>query len=240
MVTDLLSLFLVILVALSASIVQASAGMGYTLLGAPILSIIDPELVPVPMLASSILLSLLIGLREREAVAFGELGWAFIGYLPGSLAATFLLASITTSRLPLVLAGSVLVVVFLSLFRLRVPINRFSLLLVGALAGFMGTTSAIAGPPIALLYQNRENASIRATLAFFFVGAALLSVSVLALRGHISERAILYTLLLLPVTAAGFFLSGRMLKYLSKRSLRPAVLALSAAAALLLIWRTLA
>lgn len=233
------SLFLVILVTLLASIVQANIGMGYTLLGAPILALVNPALVPIPMLISSISLSLLVGLRERESVAPRELGWAFLGYLPGSLIAMYLVASTDSSGLSLILAGSVLVTVFASLLQPQITINSGSLLLAGTLSGFMGTSSSIAGPPMALLYQNRKNASIRATLALFFTGASLLSVLILTLGGQLTQQSILYTLLLLPATIVGFFLSSRTIKYFDKYSLRPAVLMLSAAAALLLIWRTL-
>lgn len=232
-------IIVVILIAFAAAVVQGSAGLGYSLLAAPFFTLIDPDLVPVPLLVSSMVLSLLIGYREREAVVIGELGWAFAGYLPGALAATLLLTTISSSGLPLFLAGLVLVAVLLSLFSPQIPVTRATLLVIGVAAGFMGTSAAISGPPIALLYQNRDGARIRATLAFFFLGGALLSVTMLALGGHYSREAFVYSLLLLPVAGAGFALSGPFLRLLGPRSLRPAILAISAAAALLLIWRTL-
>ena len=61
-------------------------------------------------------------------------------------------------------------------------------------SGVMGTAAGIGGPPLALMYQNREGQEIRATLAVAFAMGTVISLLVIAL----TERVGLDNLLLGP------------------------------------------
>ena len=53
------------------------------------------------------------------------------------------------------------------------------MLTAGFLSGFMGTSSAIGGPPMALVMQHEGSDFIRANLAAFFIVSCVLSLAML-------------------------------------------------------------
>ena len=64
----------------------------------------------------------------------------------------------------------------------RVRPNEHSLSVAGVLSGFMGTTAAVTGPPVALVYQRLPGPALRATMARFFLAASVLTIVVLSRR----------------------------------------------------------
>ena len=58
--------------------VQGTIGFGVALVAAPLLVLVDPGLVPGPLLAAAVPLNLLVWYREREAVESGGLRWPIL------------------------------------------------------------------------------------------------------------------------------------------------------------------
>lgn len=221
-----------------AAVLQGAAGLGFALVSSPLLALIDPALAPQAVLGTGSVLSLLVAARERHAVVPTEIGWALCGYFPGALLAAALITWLPTTALSYLFAGLVLLAVVLSTLRPRIIITTATLLPAGLLSGFMGTTSAISGPPMALLYQNRKGDNIRATLGLYFVGGGLLSIALLAFGGHFDTLAAARNILLLPAVLLGFALSGRFIALLDRHPIRPLILTVCAASALMVILRT--
>lgn len=234
-----LQLLLALAIILVAATLQGAVGIGYSLVAAPLLALLNPALAPEPVISTSIVLSVLVAARERQAIAFHEISWAWLGYVPGALVAGYLLSRISADAISLLFGGLILLAVALSSLRPHLPFSPATLLPTGLLSGFMGTTAAIAGPPIALLYQHRQAADIRATLNLYFAGAGLLSLTTLMVGGRFGQVALTHSLLLLPATVLGFLLSSRFIALLDRGFIRPLILALSAAAAILVIMQTI-
>ena len=95
-----------------------------------------------------------------------------------------------------------------------------AMLSAGFLSGFMGTSTSIGGPPIALVLQHQENDFIRATLAAFFVVSCLLSLIMLTIVGRFGVDHILISLPLLPATLAGYWVAMQTLHLISHQNLR--------------------
>jgi hypothetical protein len=100
----------------------------------------------------------------------------------------------------------------------------------GFLSGFMGTSSSIGGPPMALLLQHEENDFIRANMAAFFCVSCLMSLIMLAIIGRFGVQQILISLPLMPATLAGYWVAMRTLHKISHQVLRLASLCLCAVA----------
>ena len=64
------------LVTMVAAAVHGSAGMGFALIAAPMLVLIDATLVPGPLLAAGLTLTVMMAIRERRAIDVWGLGWA--------------------------------------------------------------------------------------------------------------------------------------------------------------------
>ena len=85
-----------VIVAAGAAL-QASVGIGFGVLSAPLLAILAPELVPGPVLLLSLLLAAMTTTREFRSVHVGELGLAFTGRIAGTLAAGAVIVALPLS-----------------------------------------------------------------------------------------------------------------------------------------------
>lgn len=236
---DPLSAGLAFAVVAVGALLQGSVGFGLALVAAPLLVLLDPLFVPGPLLLAALVLALLMSYRERREVDLGMLRWAVVGRIAGGSAAAYLLASLPKEPLALLFAGLVLLGVLLSLSGLSVEPTDRSLLGASVLSGFMGTITAIGGPPMAMLYQNSPGPKLRGMLSSFFVAGTIISLSLLTAVGKFGLREARAGLLLVPGILAGFAVSAFVAPHLDKRAVRPLVLFVSAASAFAVIIRTL-
>ena len=216
---------------------QGAVGFGMGILGSPILLLIDARLVPGPILASTMVFTTLLTLRERRAVDVGGLRWAVAGRAAGTIPAAALLAVLPSEQLSLLFGGIVLFAVAISISGLHVEPRPMSLLVGGALSGIMGTIAAIGGPPIALLYQHAPGARVRGTLSSLFLVGTVISLAALALVGRFGRAELQFTLALLPGALFGFVVSRRIASRLDRGYTRSAVLTIAAVAGLVVVVR---
>jgi hypothetical protein len=144
------------------------------------------------------------------------------------------------------LAGDVLTVLFgvlvllavaFSSFRVRVEPKRWSLASVGVLSGFMGTTAALGGPPVALLLQNLPGARLRGTLSGIFLVGASVALLALVAVSRFGRHELILALALLPGIVLGFGISGFTAPLLDRGHTRTVVLVMASVAALAAIGR---
>jgi uncharacterized protein len=60
-------------------------------------------------------------------------------------------------------------------------------LLAGAASTYMGTITAVGGPPIALIYQNQKGPLVRANMSAFFLVASFFSLTALVTAGYLGR-----------------------------------------------------
>ncbi len=218
---------------------QGSVGFGLGLFSVPILLLIEPRFVPGPLLFASIGLTLLLTHRERRGVRVSDLKWSLSGRVLGIAVAAAALAIVPAPRLAILFGALVLLAVGLSATGLHMPVRPGTLFGAGILSGFMGTTVSIGGPPMALLYQRQSGPQIRGTLSAYFVVGVTLSLIGLHLVGRFGVEEFLLALALLPGIGVGFLVSRHTARALDVRSLRTAILAVSAVSAMLVLLRAL-
>ena len=108
---------------------------------------------------------------------------------------------------------------------------------VGAVSGAMGTTSAIGGPALAVLYQRRPGPQLRSTLAAVFVVGSLISLGALLMAGEVRLEQLVLALQLSPALILGLVAGSVVARRLDGPLLRPAVLAFAAVAGLVIVVR---
>lgn len=220
------------LVIVVGATIQGSIGYGVALLGAPLLFLINPDFVPAPVIIIGLSLPVMILLRDWRAVEPRDVGWALPGSVAGVVVAGALLKTLPREAMGLVFGVLILFGVGLSVAG-RMPRPGPPHLFGGAaLSAFMGTTTSIGGPPLALVLQHTSGPRLRGTMSAIFVPAGLLSLAALAWAGRFGSRELLLGLSLLPGVVAGFLLSGPIAHLLDRHWLRPVILAISAVAAL--------
>jgi len=215
---------LLALVAAAGGAVQGSIGFGQNLVLVPIVALVVPEAVPGALVTLGIPHTVIMALREWHRIDRSGLGWIVLGRVPGTVLGVVIVALVSGDLLATLAGSAVLAGVALSLLPGHVPVNRETATTAGATAGVLGTTAAIDGPPLALLYQRHPGATIRATLASAFLVGAVMSFAALAAAGEIHGWQLLLALALAPALLLGLACSTLVTRRIGERSLRPAVL----------------
>jgi uncharacterized protein len=223
-------LVLLALVALAGGAVQGSIGFGQNLVLVPVVALVVPEAVPGALVALGIPLTVIMAVREWHGVDWPGLGWIVLGRVPGTVVGVLIVALVSGDLLSTLAGSAVLAGVLLSVLAWRVRVNRETATSAGAAAGVLGTTAAIDGPPLALLYQRHPGHTIRATLACAFLIGAVMSFVALVSAGQVHGWQLLLALALAPALLIGLALSTFVTRLVGERSLRPAVLTVVAIA----------
>ncbi len=218
---------------------QSSIGFGLAIVSAPFLFLLSPDYVPAPITLIALLLSLANAYRYRSNISLKGLGAAIVGRIPGTVAGGALLLWVDARSLSLWLGLTVLIAVAVSLLPVRIAPTTPRMLLAGFLSGFMGTSTAIGGPPLALLLQHEQANHIRANLSAFFIVSCVLSLVVQAYTGYMSWHHLSLTLPLIPAMCLGYWLATRYVERIANRHIRIASLcicSLSGMGAIALYW----
>ncbi|MCY3661207.1 MAG: sulfite exporter TauE/SafE family protein [bacterium] len=220
--------------------VQGSVGFGLNVVAAPILIQINPDLVPGPLLAAALVMSLMVARRDRSGINRPALTWALAGRLPGAAVGVFLLVKVFSDwSLAVFLASVILVGATLSVAPIRLPQGRPVIALGGFVSGVAGTTTGVGGPPMALALQHIPPRQLRGTMSVYFLVGASFSLVLLAAWGQFGARHLVAVGILVPGQLLGYVLSGRLVPVLERGYTRPALLVISVAAALSVLIRAL-
>jgi uncharacterized membrane protein YfcA len=230
-----LGLALATLAMLGGAATQATIGMGLNLFVIGILALIDPVLVPGPVLVHSFLLSVATSVRLRADIDFREVGVAIGGLLTGTLLAAAILAMIAGMHLSRLFGALIVAAVALTTLGVRLPVTTATIFAASVASGIMGTIAGVHGPPMALIYQRAAPKRIRAALLPFFAAASPISIGALAAVGLFGWRQLTASLLLLPGLICGYLVAPALANSLSPAAVRAALLLVSAASGAALI-----
>ncbi len=228
--------FAVIAVAVClASCMQASIGFGMGMLAAPVVALLEPQLLPGTLIMSATVVTLMVVIRERESLDLRGTGWALIGRVPGTIAGALLLVWLPQRGLALLLAAVVLGgVLFASLGWQPAPVRR-NLATAGAASGLLGTATSIGGPPMALVFSGAESATVRSNLSAFFLVGSLMSIVALTATGNVHPGTAAVFAALIPAVILGYVVSRHVNRFLDRDRLRAVSIAVSTVGAVLLI-----
>lgn len=221
------------------SALQGSIGFGAGMVAAPLIALVEPDLLPALVVMFAALLTLMVTVRERAHLDLGGAGWALVGRLPGSALGALLVLMLPVAALSWVVVASVAVGIGSAFLGWRPVPTRTALVTAGALSGIMGTSTSIGGAPMAIVWQGQEPARLRGTMSAFFLVGSLTSVLLLTLVGSVTWHAVQVVLWLVPAVALGFLLSRQLNRWMTAERLRLAGLVLALGGAVLLVVRLL-
>jgi uncharacterized membrane protein YfcA len=221
------------------SVIQGSIGFGLAAVVAPVLLLVNKIFLPGPMLFAAMLLNALIAYRDRHFTEWSEVGVGTSGRIVGMLPAAVAIKFMSAPAYDLLFSLAVLAGVIISLagWHFRLTLRNLFYTAIGS--GFVSTVSAVGGPPMALVYQHEEAPKIRGTLNTIFTLGTPISLFGLWWAGKFGRPEIIVGLLLMPAILCGFALSRYTAGRLPESSTRPAVLALSAATAIIVMIRSI-
>ena len=206
--------------------VQGAIGLGVAIVAVPLLLLLNQAFVPVPIMLISIILMSSLLYTNRQSIRLKNISFAVLGYLPGAIAAGFLITRMPQQSLSITFAIIIIIAVLLSLSGKSIPVTNFNTFAVSSVAGVMGTITSIAGPPLALLYQNQSGPVVRANLAAIFFAAACITNTVNLVTGRIHTADLFIALAMLPGLIAGLTASKYFARILDRGFFKPAILTL--------------
>ena len=217
--------------------VQSATGFGFALIVAPALTAAFGPYVAVPtatVLGIVVNGLTLAGERRRPAVLGRTAWWLIAASVPGTVLGALLLAAAPGDLLRVIVAAVVIGTV-VAYVRLRGTLERRDASPVGAglLAGLLGATSAINGPPL-VVHLRRIGASAaeaRDTLAFFFLVSGALTLGALAVAGALRIASAIAGLAICAAVGQGIGRIAQPWLVNHRDAATLGVLALSAAAA---------
>ncbi|GAL04796.1 hypothetical protein JCM19237_4162 [Photobacterium aphoticum] len=178
--------------------------------------------------------------QYRAMLSFKGLGAAFLGRVPGTAVASVLLLYISSQSLAIVLGLGVLIAVGISLLKVRIKPTPKALFWAGFASGIMGTSTAIGGPPMALVLQHAEAAKLRANLAGFFAFSSTLSLVALSMTGHFSWWHFQYGMMIMPAPILASIFAYRIQHLIKAEWLRYSLLVLCSISGVVAMWQGLA
>lgn len=228
------TLALASLVVFLGALTQSLIGFGLAVVASPLLYIVDPDLVPGPVIAMGFTIALLTLFRERGHLEFNGLQYALLGRVPGGFIGASLLLFAPQPILGLSIAAIVAVAVILSLYKFSLPVNKKTLFGAGVVSGIFGNIAAIGGPPMAILLSGKDASQFRAALSAFFIFSSMIALCILAVTGLLEIKHLWLSLMLLPSVILGYLVAGKVVERIDKHKTKMATLVLCAISALVL------
>ncbi|MGL5361201.1 MAG: sulfite exporter TauE/SafE family protein, partial [Shewanella sp.] len=215
-VIDPQTLALASVIVFLGALTQSLIGFGLAVVASPLLYLVDPQLVPAPVIAMGFAIALLTLVREkcrvgeRNFLAFNGLQYALIGRVPGGFIGASLLLHAPQAILGLAIAAIVLIAVVLSWHRVSLPVTKITLFGAGVVSGIFGNIAAIGGPPMAILLAGKEAAEFRSALSTFFIFSSAIALVILGVTGLLELKHLWLSLMLLPSVLLGYVVAGKL------------------------------
>ena len=235
-----LGTFLVIALAiLVGSMVQSVVGLGIGLVAAPVMTLLEPALMPGTLIMVALVLPAVTLVHDHDDIDWPGLTWSLPARVLGTGVGVWVVAQVSHRQLGIAVGLMVIFMVLITWRVVELPINRGTLSTAGFLGGITGTATSIGGPPFALLYQHRPAQQIRTTMAVYFLIGAALSLVGLVIAGYLDGTQLRSALELCPALLLGVLAGSLSRRHLPAAVVRPAVLVVSAASATVLLVRSL-
>ncbi len=218
-----------------SAFIQGALGIGFALILAPVVGMIQPQLLPVTLLILMLPLNFHIAWREREAVDWTGAKWISVGRFAGTFGGLWLLVVLSARQLDMAVGWFTIIAAGAALIAPPFNPGKSSAFGVGLFTGVTETATGIGGPPLALLYQHAKGPRLRATVAICFLVGELMSLAVLAFAGRIGTEQLAAAAYLTPLVILGSALSKMTHSKLGGPALRFGVLVFAIVSGIYLI-----
>lgn len=160
---------------LVCAFVQGSTGMGFAMIAAPVVTLLDPTLIPVMLLVLMIPLNAYVGWRERKSLDWRGVKWISVGRFAGTFIGLWILLIVNLHQLALLIGWSTVIAAAVALVIPAFDPNRTGMIVVGLITGITETSTGVGGPPLALAYQHKPGPVLRSTVAVCFLVGEVIS-----------------------------------------------------------------
>lgn len=213
------------LIILFSSFVQSITGFGFAVVGTPLLLFfMQPTLVISLITFGALLLNLSVIYKTR-GMADPKVIWPlFTASLLGIIPGVYILKVIDPSLLKLCIGILILLVsIFMaSNYVVTIKNEKLATILVGIVSGFMGGSTSLSGPPVALFLMNQQQdkAAFRANLVRFFCFGNIATLIVMYYMDTVDTGAVKQLIYAIPGVLIGAWLGEKAFEKVSPKIFR--------------------
>tara|TARA_Y100000768_G_scaffold376929_1_gene349556 strand:+ start:9934 stop:10653 length:720 start_codon:yes stop_codon:yes gene_type:complete len=220
--------------------VQATLGIGAGLVAGPALTVIEPELLPGPMLAMAMVVNVRNAVADRQSTHVIAWKRALLGAPLGLGLGAVVLSFTNVKTLSLLVSFFVLGAVALQLSGLKPPSGTISDYIAGTATAFSSTVAALPGPMFVVFHGHRPPGTVRGTLASFMLLVTPAILLFLAIDGRFGFRQFALAVALAPGMFLGLLLGKALRPRISIDRFRVIILSVASLSAVAVIIRTIA
>lgn len=221
---DGVGLALVLVAAMLGGVAQTTAGFGATFVIVPALALIAPDRLPGAVMVGMLPLTALMAVVERGRLDWPSANRLLLARIPGIAIGVGIVVIADVRWLTLVVGVVLLVAVAAAGMGWQVGVTPAREWVAGALSGVTGAATALGGPPLALLYRDRDPAIVRPTLAIVWLVGIVLSIAGLAVFGELTVIDATLGLILSAVLLVGLIVGRLVVKRARPATIRSIVL----------------
>lgn len=218
------------------------SGFGFALISTPLLSLVlSPKeaIIIIPLL--TVLLRILTMYQVRKDFDGKTLAYISVGWIMGILPGSYVLKIISVAHLQVFLGVVLLGACWLMGKKYYVEIKNKNLGRIGAgfLAGFFGTSTSVAGPPMVLYFLNEklDSTHMRANLIWVFgVGNLLITIMNFMCGNAKALGNINTVLMLVPTVMVAAYVGNKAFEHLNQELFRKLSLAIICVGGILVLY----
>ncbi|WP_322057396.1 sulfite exporter TauE/SafE family protein [Paraburkholderia sp. J63] len=222
-----------------AAFIQGAVGVGFALICAPVIGLIDPRLLPVSLLILMLPLNVYLAWRERPALDSNGTLWITVGRTVGAVGGVLIISRISAHDLNLFIGASTIAAAVATLCAPTFAPGRNALITAGAVTGITETATGIGGPALAMVFQHYRAPALRSTIALCFAIGEAVSLVMLSFTGQITAGRFVSALLLVPPVILGAFISQHVHQRLNSKALRISVMGFAIVSGAAILYQTL-
>ena len=210
---------------LLSSLIQSITGFGFAVVGTPLLLFfMQPTQVVSLMTFGALLLNLSVIYKTR-GMADPKVIWPlFTASLFGIIPGVYVLKVIDPTLLKLCIGVLILLVsIFMaSNYVMTIKNEKLATILVGMVSGFMGGSTSLSGPPVALFLMNQQQdkEAFRANLVRFFCFGNIATLLVMYYMDTVDTGAIKQLVYAIPGVFIGVWLGEKVFVKVSPKAFR--------------------
>ena len=224
-----ISLWAWVVIALAAfvgGIIQTIIGFGVAITAAPFVVMFAPQWMPVILTITALYLCISNVWSLRAHVDVKAMNVPIIVRVPASLLGAWALYHMDAAVLQVSVALAVIAGAIITASGVKFQATPLRLGVASFASGFMGTTTSIGGPPMALVMINDHPDKVRANLSYFFTIACVISLASYGLFGLLTWEKTLAGLSLLPGVQVGFYVGKKIRHRIPQAHFRSGVIIL--------------
>ena len=199
---------------LFSSFIQSITGFGFAVVGTPLLLFfMEPRQVVSLMAVGALLLNVMVIYKTRgmsdPKVVWPLFAASLLGIIPG----VYILKVIDAGFLKLCIG---IVILLVSLFMasnyvVKIKHQRLATVIIGIVSGFMGGSTSLSGPPVALFLMNQQQdkEAFRANLVRFFCLGNIATLIIMYYMDTVDIGVFIQLLYAIPGILVGVYLGEK-------------------------------